>query len=173
MIVVDTTVLKQLANAAGNANDAIQEAAGLLNQVATHNDWGCKERNRINEFTLQNKNTVQRIREEGSRLYSSIAQAANQFEEIENRIPSQFQSVDNAISSILAIPTPVSVIARKSVEVAKSISSAVEETASRFGEGISAALEEIRVIAHDSLEISDSASGSAGNGGGGGGGGHF
>lgn len=108
MISIDTGLLKQLAGVARGTNEAISEASDLLNQVATHNDWGCMERHQINEFTMQNKNTIRRLQEAGRSFYRAIESAVSDFEVLERQFPSMFNNVDGLLGAILSIPVRTS-----------------------------------------------------------------
>lgn len=106
MLSIDTTLLKQLVNAVQTSNNTIHEATELLNQVVVHNDWGCSERNQINEFTLQNKNMVKELQEENDNFLRVMNEVLDEFERVEAELPNMFDSVDRVIGEIISIPTP-------------------------------------------------------------------
>ena len=58
MISIDTDMLRQLAAAAKEANEAIENATLRLTAITEHRDWGCKEKNTINEYTVNNKKKI-------------------------------------------------------------------------------------------------------------------
>ena len=48
---IDTSILRSSVSVAQQANEAISEAASLLNAITVHEDWICTERDRIKEMT--------------------------------------------------------------------------------------------------------------------------
>ena len=52
---IDPENLKSVAQNAQRVNADIDSAMQLLNQISAHNDWNCKERKQLNEYTVQNK----------------------------------------------------------------------------------------------------------------------
>lgn len=106
MIVIDTGLLRQLAGTAKSSNDEISEAANLLYQITTHNNWGCLERIQINDFTRDNKNKMRQVQEAGNRFYQTIVSVSNDFEKLEKQFPSMFSSVDSALGTILSVSLP-------------------------------------------------------------------
>ena len=58
---IDTSILRSSVSVAQQANEAISEAASLLNAITVHEDWICTERDRIKEMTLANKQKAQQI----------------------------------------------------------------------------------------------------------------
>ncbi|MCM1244432.1 MAG: hypothetical protein NC293_02170 [Roseburia sp.] len=110
MIVIDTSLLRQLASTAKSTNEEIGEAVNLLQQVATHNNWGCAERHQINEFTQQNKNKIRQIQEAGTNFYHTILSVSNDFESLEKQFPSMFNEVDSVLGNILSISIPGSAV---------------------------------------------------------------
>lgn len=106
MISVDTDVLKQLAQASQNANQELEAASQLLNQVTAHNDWGCKERVTINNY-IQNSRTKMQALMESSRSFSSVmTQVMEEFVKTESGISDMFETVESWISKIISITVP-------------------------------------------------------------------
>ena len=73
---IDTSRLRSSVSVAQQANEAISEAANLLNAITVHDDWICTERDRIKEMTLSNKQKAQQIQERSSSFYSAIQTAS-------------------------------------------------------------------------------------------------
>ena len=73
---IDTSILRSSVSVAQQANEAISEAANLLNAITVHDDWICTERDRIKEMTLSNKQKAQQIQERSSSFYSAIQTAS-------------------------------------------------------------------------------------------------
>ncbi len=114
MIIVDIDTMK-LRSAVGTAqqtNDSISEALSLLNQVVIHNDWQCKERYKINENTMANRQKAQEIQNNTSSFYQAIKQASERFDEREQSIQHWTNQVDGPISEIVnVVPGGISGIA--------------------------------------------------------------
>ena len=51
IIDLETDVLRETTETAKRANENIDQAVELLNQVVIHDDWGCSERDEINNYT--------------------------------------------------------------------------------------------------------------------------
>lgn len=122
MISVDTEQIKQLASIARTSNDAINDAMNALNQVTTHNDWGCRERTQLNEYIQKNKTKMKQIQEASSNYLRVISDVAGEFETVEREIPNLFESVEGVISQIIGVVTPTTIISKKALNICKSIS---------------------------------------------------
>lgn len=103
MISIDTAIMRNLVTATSTANNAITDAMEVLNRISTHNDWACKEKDAINEYTNTNKNRIHQLQENSSAFLSAITGAATEFEETETSISDMFSSVESMISNILSI----------------------------------------------------------------------
>ena len=75
MISIDTSIMRNLVIASTNANNAITDAMEVLNRISTHNDWACKEKDAINEYTNTNKNRIRQLQENSS----SFLNASNMY----------------------------------------------------------------------------------------------
>ncbi|MCI5700942.1 MAG: hypothetical protein MR308_11290 [Lachnospiraceae bacterium] len=104
MIVLDTELLKQLAAAAKSATEELQAASELLNQITTHDDWGCKERVAINSYITGNRKKMRSLMENSRSFTGAIAEVAEKFVAEENGIISMFDRVENLLGSFLSIP---------------------------------------------------------------------
>lgn len=103
MISIDTAVMRDLANVAANANNAITDAMDVLNRITTHNDWACKEKNAINDYTNTNKNRIRQLQENSASFLNAINGAAADFEQTETSISEMFSSVESMLANILSI----------------------------------------------------------------------
>lgn len=103
MISIDTSIMRNLVTASSTANNAITDAMEVLNRISTHNDWACKEKDAINEYTNTNKNRIRQLQENSSSFLNAITEAATEFEETETSISDMFSSVESMISNILSI----------------------------------------------------------------------
>ena len=69
---IDPENLKSVAQNAQRVNADIDSAMQLLNQISAHNDWNCKERKQLNEYTVQNKNKIRILKENSDEPYADI-----------------------------------------------------------------------------------------------------
>lgn len=116
VIDIDTIVMKNLASASSAANEAIDNAAEALNRISTHNDWGCKEKNAINEYAVSNKNRVKNLQENSRNFLNVVTQAANDFESSENSIIDMFSSIESILSDWLKIGTITQIFNGNSID---------------------------------------------------------
>lgn len=107
MISIDTSIMRDLVTASTTANNAITDAMEVLNRIAAHNDWACKEKEAINDYTNTNKNRIRQLQENSSSFLNAITGAATEFEETETSISDMFSSVESMISNILSITAAV------------------------------------------------------------------
>ena len=105
---IDTDILRNSVSVAEKANEAISEAAGLLNAITVHEDWICTERDRIKEMTLTNKRKSQEIRERSAAFYSAIKTAAEKFENAEQDSSRRINGVDDVIGKISTVVPKIS-----------------------------------------------------------------
>ncbi len=103
VISIDTLIMKQLVSVANSSNDAINDAVEALNRVSIHNDWGCKEKNAINDYAITNKNKIKEQQENSRAFLNAVTQAANSFEKSENDIIGWGQGIDSAVSGIISV----------------------------------------------------------------------
>ena len=93
---------------AQQANEAISEAASLLNAITVHEDWICTERDRIKEMTLANKQKAQQIQERSSSFYSAIQTASERFDSTEQDSCRRINGVDDIIGRISTVVPKIS-----------------------------------------------------------------
>ena len=109
MIDLNTQQLQAAVQAARAANEAISDAANLLNSVVVHTDWQCPERSEINENTSRNRSQALTLQADAERLYNNINYAAEAFLAAEQQVSSSFNTVDGPIASFLS-QTPVGAV---------------------------------------------------------------
>ena len=97
---VDTDLLRSSVSVAERTNDLISDAATLLNQVVVHNDWVCSERNQINSYTIENRETAQKIEGKASSFYSAVKNASARFDAAEQEMRQRTNTVDEPIGRI-------------------------------------------------------------------------
>ena len=100
---IDTDILRSSVSVAEQANEAISEAASLLNAITVHDDWICTERDRIKEMTLLNKQKFQEIREKSAAFYAAIRTASERFDAVEQDNCRRMNTVDDIIGKISTV----------------------------------------------------------------------
>ncbi len=115
MLSIDTTIMRELTAASASANNAITEAVEALNRISSHNDWECKEKNAINEYTNTNKNRIRQLQENAAAFLTAITGATNDFETTETSISDMFSSVESMISSLLTIAPSITGVINSAV----------------------------------------------------------
>lgn len=105
MISIDTEIMRQLASACSAANDSIDEAVDILNRVTSHNDWGCKERDSINEYTNQNKAKIRALQEKSRGFLSVLTSVSHDFENAESSISDMFSSLESVLGDVISNAT--------------------------------------------------------------------
>ena len=105
---IDTSILRSSVSVAQQANEAISEAASLLNAITVHEYWICTERDRIKEMTLANKQKAQQIQERSSSFYSAIQTASERFDSTEQDSCRRINGVDDIIGRISTVVPKIS-----------------------------------------------------------------
>ena len=100
---IDTDILRSSVSVAEQANEAISEAASLLNASTVHDEWICTERDRIKEMTLLNKQKSQEIREKSAAFYAAIRTASERFDAVEQDNCRRMNTVDDIIGKISTV----------------------------------------------------------------------
>lgn len=100
---IDTDELRTLTTTALRTNDSITEAMNLLNQVATHNDWNCPQRDQINTNTLNNRLKAQMIQGNSAAFYSAIKSASDEFDQAEQNLVNRQSGLDDVIGRVASI----------------------------------------------------------------------
>lgn len=100
---IDTSILRSSVSVAEQANTAITEASNLLNSITVHDDWVCRERDKIKEMTLSNRQNAQQIQERSSSFYSAIKTASEKFDTTEQDNCRRINGVDDSIGKITTV----------------------------------------------------------------------
>lgn len=100
---IDTSILRSSVSVAEQANTAITEASNLLNSITVHDDWVCRERDKIKEMTLSNRQNAQQIQERSSSFYSAIKTASEKFDTTEQDSCRRINGVDDSIGKITTV----------------------------------------------------------------------
>lgn len=100
---IDTSILRSSVSVAEQANTAITEGSNLLNSITVHDDWVCRERDKIKEMTLSNRQNAQQIQERSSSFYSAIKTASEKFDTTEQDSCRRINGVDDSIGKITTV----------------------------------------------------------------------
>lgn len=103
MITIDTDMLRQLAATAREANEAIENATSRLTAITEHRDWGCKEKNTINEYTADNKKKIRVLQDNARSFLSALNDVVNDFETTEKNVCNNTGGIDSVIANIMDI----------------------------------------------------------------------
>lgn len=100
---IDTSILRNSVSVAEQANTAITEASNLLNSITVHDDWVCRERDKIKEMTLSNRQNAHQIQERSSSFYSAIKTASEKFDTTEQDSCRRINGLDDSIGKITTV----------------------------------------------------------------------
>lgn len=103
IIDLETDVLRETTETAKRANENIDQAVELLNQVVIHDDWGCSERDEINNYTVENRRRIQELQSKAAAFYNALCDSLAQFEAAEKETATSFQGVDGEIAGVLSM----------------------------------------------------------------------
>lgn len=104
MIDIDTARLQELMAKLQQANTEIDSACNTLLSITTHDGWACRERHVINEYILENRANIQKLRDRSNNFAHVAKAVVDEFVDTEVKIPSLFNSVESALASIIATP---------------------------------------------------------------------
>ena len=103
MISIDTSTMQQLVQAASTANSAIDQAMEILNRISSHNDWACKEKDAINDYTTNNKKRARQLHENAQSFFNAVKCVSVDFETAETDISDMFSSVESLLAGVLQV----------------------------------------------------------------------
>ena len=63
IIDVNPQTITEIAQTFSNAYGEVEEAARILTSITQHNNWNCKERDAINDYTQSNAREILKISE--------------------------------------------------------------------------------------------------------------
>ena len=122
---IDPENLKSVAQNAQRVNADIDSAMQLLNQISAHNDWNCKERKQLNEYTI-------RILKENSDVFlNAVQKAAQDFQDTEKNLSTIFASVDDVIRTVLSVTPNVLALSKGTEKVIEIIGGVSSQLATR------------------------------------------
>lgn len=105
IISINTDTINQMAAAVNSANQELENCAAVLSTVMEHNDWNCLERDAINESIRTLKAKAAKLEEDMGRFAGAMRQAAQDFNDLEQSLPAQFQHMDTVLAQLNGIPS--------------------------------------------------------------------
>lgn len=102
MIIINTDTMTEIAGKAKIANTSVEEAIELLNRVALHYDWVCKEKTAINDYTIKNKAEIRKLHDVTEHYLAVAVQASMDFKNAELNICNSFNDLDLVIGKGVA-----------------------------------------------------------------------
>lgn len=138
IINLDTDLLKETVRICAVANEEIDTAVEELNRITIHNDWCCKERDAINDYTVSNKMKISHLQDCARSFLNVLTQVSDEFEERENTVSSMFDSVDSLIGTLLtaSVGGVVSSVLKSSTGMIFQAADAVDDVSKIFGGAI-------------------------------------
>lgn len=103
IIKIDTDILREVTNCARSATEMVDEATALMQRVVIHEDWTCRERDIINEYTMENRRRVQELQSFAGSLYQAVAASLAEFEALQEQTAASFGDVDGEIAAVLSL----------------------------------------------------------------------
>ena len=103
IIDVNPQTITEIAQTIANAYGEVEEAARILTSITEHNNWNCKERDAINDYTHSNAREILKISQKSGNFANVMKIVAENFTTDEKNISEMFTSVESMIGSILSI----------------------------------------------------------------------
>lgn len=100
---IDTEILRSSVSVAERASEAITEASSLLNAITVHEDWICRERDRIKEMTVENRQKARQIKDRSAAFYTAVRTASEKFDQAEAESCRRINGVDDLIGQISTV----------------------------------------------------------------------
>ncbi len=105
MINIDTDTLKECSSAASNATAQLNDAANIIMQITTHNDWVCANKDKINGYITTNRQFMMQLVQDAKSFDNAIQQVTDSFVEEESKIGSMFEEIEELLAGVLNVNT--------------------------------------------------------------------
>ena len=102
-IIIDTSVMQQMASGSIRATSFIADAMKSADAVTVHDDWNCSERDLINESILKVKKNNGVLNENMVSFSNQVNEIAAKFEEFDRSLLTSFSSFDSSIGDMYRI----------------------------------------------------------------------
>lgn len=103
-IAYDVAMMVQLVAASQNANDELQRARNLLQEIHSHSDWTCREKDTIDDMMRECRKWILKLSENQSDFLGAIRQVERDLRDAEKSVSGLFGGVESMLGKILAIP---------------------------------------------------------------------
>ena len=103
IIDVNPQTITGIAQTIANAYGEVEEAVKILTSITEHNNWNCKERDAINDYTRSNSQEILKISEKSGNFANVMKAVAENFTTDEKKLSEMFTSVESMIASMLSI----------------------------------------------------------------------
>lgn len=103
-IAYDVMTVIQMTIACQRANDELQRAQNLLQEIRSHSDWGCKEKDTIDDLVRDSRNMIRKLCENQSAFLRAVQAAEGELTGAENSVSGLFNAVESLLAKILAVP---------------------------------------------------------------------
>ena len=100
----DTDIMGQLSAACRTAALELSKAENLLEQIRSHSDWTCKEKDAIDNRMAACRKEVRKLSEQQSDFLRAVEKAETEFTDAERSIAALFDGVEDVLGRILAVP---------------------------------------------------------------------
>lgn len=105
MIKIDTDTLKECSSAAKNATANLNDAANIIMQITTHQDWVCANKDKINNYITTNRQLMAQLVQDAASFDSAIQAVTDDFVSQESQISSLFEEIEELLSGVLNVAT--------------------------------------------------------------------
>lgn len=105
-ILYDYTLMQSAISACKTADDEIHRAKELIQEVRSHSEWKCIERETIAEEMNKLKKAFENAVIEHENFYNAVLKVGEIMHSKEVDVKGRFDSVDDIIARILAVPVP-------------------------------------------------------------------
>ena len=105
MINIDTDTLKQCSTAAKSATDQLNDAANIIMQITTHQDWECPNKDKINNYISTNRQLISQLVQDAANFDAVIKTVTDEFVQQESQISSMFEEIEELLASVLNVAT--------------------------------------------------------------------
>ena len=103
VFVIDIDNLYQIADLSNNAEIAINEVSERINELLSHEDWHCKEKDIIDEDISRIKKTSVLIQETFTNFAVAVRTTANRYIEMVNEEKRDLLEIDQQIGKLMAL----------------------------------------------------------------------
>ena len=105
MIRIDTDNLKQASSAASSATAALNDAANIILQITTHQDWVCANKEKINGYITTNRSLISALVADAKSFDNAVQVVTDEFVEQESKIGNMFEEIEEELSKIMNVNT--------------------------------------------------------------------